>query len=120
MQDQLITLAKKIRKIMWNWHIYLGNILTGLFGIRFIFPLFGEITFQGPFTKELLLKEKLQNFVYLVFYVCVALSLAIGLLMKFEPSAIKNLTEAIHVLSIIYLATSIVRHNKWRVLAGVY
>jgi cytochrome b561 len=109
-QDQLIALAKKIRQPMWDWHIYLGYVLTGLFIIRFLFPLFGEMKFQNPFKKELLLKEKFQNFVYLVFYGCAVASLATGLLIKFGPSAIKNFMEAIHVLSIYYLAAFIILH----------
>ncbi|MDO9593497.1 MAG: cytochrome b/b6 domain-containing protein, partial [Lutibacter sp.] len=48
-QDQLIVLAKKIRQPMWDWHIYLGYILTGLFSIRFLLPIFGEMKFQSPF-----------------------------------------------------------------------
>ena len=46
-QDQLIVLAKKIRKPMWDWHLYLGYVLTGLFCIRIILPLFGEMKFAG-------------------------------------------------------------------------
>lgn len=109
-QDQLIVLAKKIRQPMWDWHIYLGYILTGLFSIRFLLPIFGEMKFQSPFKKELLLKEKFQNFIYLVFYGCVVISLSTGLLIKFGPSTIKVLMQDIHVLSIYYLGGFIILH----------
>ena len=34
-REELIVLAKQIRKPMWDWHIYLGYILTGLFVMQF-------------------------------------------------------------------------------------
>ncbi|MFO7674055.1 MAG: cytochrome b/b6 domain-containing protein [Lutibacter sp.] len=109
-QDQLIVLAKKIRQPMWDWHIYLGYILTGLFSIRFLLPIFGAMKFQRPFKKELIFKEKFQNFIYLVFYGCVIISLSTGLLIKFGPSTIKILMQDIHVLSIYYLVAFIILH----------
>lgn len=109
-QDQLIVLAKKIRQPMWDWHIYLGYALTGLFGLRFILPFFGEMKFQSPFNKELIFKEKLQNWIYLIFYVFVVISLATGLLIKFGPIEIKNSMEDIHKLSIYYLIAFVIFH----------
>lgn len=109
-QDQLIVLAKKIRQPMWDWHIYLGYALTGLFGLRFILPFFGEMKFQSPFNKELIFKEKFQNLIYLIFYVCVVISLATGLLIKFGPGEIKKSMEEIHILSIYYLITFLIFH----------
>ena len=44
-QDQLIDLAKKIRQPMWDWHIYIGYVLTGLFGLRFILPSFESLVY---------------------------------------------------------------------------
>ncbi|HEY9168659.1 MAG TPA: cytochrome b/b6 domain-containing protein [Lutibacter sp.] len=109
-QDQLIGLAKKIRQPMWDWHIYLGYALTGLFGLRFILPFFGEMKFQNPFKRELIFKEKFQNLIYLFFYICVAISLTTGLLMKFGSAAIKKSMEEIHVLSIYYFIGFIILH----------
>lgn len=109
-QDQLIVLAKKIRQPMWDWHIYLGYALTVLFGLRFILPFFGEMKFQSPFNKELIFKEKFQNLIYLIFYVCVIISLATGLLIKFGPSEIKKSMEEIHILSIYYLIVFLIFH----------
>lgn len=109
-QDQLIVLAKKIRQPMWDWHIYLGYILTGLFTIRFLLPTFGAMKFRSPFKKELFFKEKFQNFIYLVFYGCVVISLSTGLLIKFGPSTIKILMQDIHVLSIYYLGAFVILH----------
>ena len=114
-QEQLIVLAKKIRQPMWNWHIYLGYFLTGLFSLRVILPLFGKMKFQLPFGKELSVKEKFQKWVYIVFYVCVAISLITGLLIEFGPSAYKKSLEEVHELSIYYLIGYIVLH-----LGGIF
>jgi cytochrome b561 len=109
-QDQLIVLAKKIRQPMWDWHIYLGYALTGLFGLRFLLPFFGEMKFQNPFNKESIFKEKLQNLIYLIFYVCVVISLATGLMIKFGPGEVKKSMEEIHILSIYYLIAFLIFH----------
>ena len=60
-QDQLITLAKKIRQPMWNWHIYIGYVLFGLFSIRFILPAFGQMKIQNPLSKNLSTKKRIQK-----------------------------------------------------------
>ena len=109
-QDQLIDLAKKIRKPMWIWHIYLGYILTGLFSLRFMLPFFGQMKFQNPFDKNLTIKEKFQKWVYIVFYICVAISLITGLIIEFGAENLKETMEEIHVLSIYYLIGFIVIH----------
>jgi cytochrome b561 len=113
-QEQLITLAKKIRQPMWDWHIYIGYVLTGLFSLRFILPLFGQMKFQNPFVENLSVKEKLQKWIYLIFYLCVTTSLITGLIIKFGAKEFKKPMEEIHVLSIYYLIGFITIH-----LAGV-
>jgi cytochrome b561 len=114
-QDQLIILAKKIRQPMWNWHIYIGYVLTGLFSLRFILPLFGNMKFQNPFVKNLSIKEKFQKWTYIIFYLCVVISLVTGLIIEFGPKELKVSMEEIHVLGIYYLVGFIVIH-----LAGVF
>jgi cytochrome b561 len=109
-QEQLIVLAKKIRQPMWDWHIYIGYVLVGLFSIRFTLPAIGQIKFQNPLSKELTRKEKLQKWTYLIFYGCVIISLVTGLIIKFGPKEFKNPMEEIHVLGIYYLVAFIVMH----------
>src|SRR5690625_7235707 len=70
-EEQGIALAKKIRQPMWDWHIYLGYVLVGLFSIRFTLPLFGKMKFQNLFAKNLSAKKRFQKGVYLVFFLCV-------------------------------------------------
>lgn len=109
-REQLIVLAKKIRKPMWDWHIYLGYVLTGLYVVRMIVPFFGEMKLMNPLTKGLPTRMRFQYGVYLVFYVLVAASLISGLIIELGPKAMKPQTEAFHELSIYYLLAFIVLH----------
>lgn len=102
-QEQLIVLANEIRQPMWNWHIYLGYILIGLFSLCFTLPLFGKMKFQNPFGLNLSIKKKLQKWSYIIFYLFVIIFLATGLVIEFEPKDLKKPMEEIHVLGIYYL-----------------
>ena len=113
-QDQILALAKKIRQPMWDWHIYLGYVLVGLFSIRFMLPVFGHMKFPNPFVKNLSAKVKLQKWTYILFYVFVIVSLTTGLILKFGSKEWKYPTEDIHKLGIYYLVAFIAIH-----LAGV-
>lgn len=109
-RDQLIVLAKQIRKPMWNWHIYFGYALVGLYSIRMILPFFGQMKFSNPLNKQLVPKAKFQYWVYLIFYGCVALSLITGLIIELGPKNLKKPVEEIHVLSIYYLIAFMIIH----------
>lgn len=109
-QQQLIKLAKKIRQPMWNWHIFLGYIISGLFVIRFTLPFFSQMKVQNPFIKELSRKDKFKKWTYLIFYVCVLISLVTGLIIEFGPREYKKPMESIHILSIYYLIPFILIH----------
>lgn len=109
-RDQAIVLAKRIREPMWNWHIYIGYVLVGLYSIRLALPLFGVMRFSNPFSKQLTPKVKFQYAVYLVFYACVAVSLTTGLFIEFGPKALEETMEGIHVLAIYYLLAFIGLH----------
>lgn len=37
-EKEIMTLARQIRKPMWDWHIYLGYVLTGLYIVRISLP----------------------------------------------------------------------------------
>lgn len=116
-RDQLVTMAKQIRKPMWQWHIYLGYVLTGLLSLRFILPVFGVMKFQNPLTKNLSAKQRLQKWAYIVFYVCVVISLITGLLIELGPKDWKKPLEEVHVLGIYYLVAFILIHIAGIVIA---
>ncbi|MNF54450.1 hypothetical protein D3C84_358800 [compost metagenome] len=116
-RDQAIILAKQIRKPMWDWHIYIGYVLVGLYAIRLVLPFFGQMQFSNPLKKELTIKAKFQYWVYIVFYVCVAVSLITGLIIEFGSKNLKKPMEEIHVLSIYYLLAFIFLHLGGVILA---
>src|SRR5690606_22813057 len=108
--EQSIKLAKMIRKPMWEWHIYIGYVLVGLYAVRLFLPFFGQMKFANPQKKDLALKTKFQYWSYLVFYVCTGISLITGLVIEFGPKEWKQQTEEIHELSIYYLLAFIFIH----------
>lgn len=109
-RDELVSLAKKIRKPMWDWHIYLGYTLTGLFSLRLLLPFLGQMKIRSPFHAALSIKEKFQYWVYIIFYACVTVSLTTGLLIVNGPKDLKEPMEEIHELSIYYLLGYIFLH----------
>lgn len=108
--DQAIVLAKNIRRPMWNWHIYAGYVLTGLFSIRILLPFFGEMKFQNPLAKGLTTKERFQKWTYVAFYIGIAISLITGLVMAFGPESMGERAENTHVLALYYLIPFIIIH----------
>ena len=109
-QDQLIVLAKQIRNPMWQWHIINGYVLVGLFCLRFMLPMFGEMRIQNPLNEKLNAKEKLQKWTYIIFYIGVVISLVTGLIIELGPKNLKEPFEKIHILSIYYLVPFVVIH----------
>lgn len=109
-REQLIVLAKQIRKPMWDWHVYTGYVLVGLYGLRMAIPLFGKMKFSNPLEKQLTKKMKFQYWLYLAFYGCVAISLITGLIIELGPKTLKTAMESVHVLSIYYLIAFIILH----------
>lgn len=109
-REQAVALAKKIRAPMWQWHIYLGYALVGLYGVRMALPLFGAMPLSNPLREGLSRKVKFQFAVYLVFYACMAVSLCTGLLIVLGPRGMKETVEGIHALSIYYLLAFIALH----------
>ena len=107
--DELVLIAKKIRKPMWNWHVYIGYVLIGLYGLRLILPFFDEMKFKSP-KRELTLKNKFKRWTYLFFYIGLTLILATGFLIVNGPAEWKKGLESIHELSLYYILTFIVIH----------
>lgn len=114
-QDQAVTLAKKIRKPMWQWHIWLGYAITAVYVLRMLLPLFGRMRFASPHQAGLTTQTRWQYLIYLVFYVLLGASLTTGLLIEFGPDAWHEAVEEAHVLSIYYFVAYMVLH-----LGGVF
>lgn len=114
-QADAIKVAKKIRAPMWNWHIYLGYLLTGLMVLRFMLAGTDRMKFQNPFAAGLGAKARFQRWTYIAFYVLVLISLVTGLLIEWGPREMKKPLETVHELGLYYLVAYMVLH-----LGGVY
>ena len=64
--------------------------------------------------QNLSTKDKFKKWTYVVFYVCVIVSLITGLFLEFGPESLEHTMEDIHVLSLYYLIPFLVIH-----LAGI-
>ena len=109
-QDQLVKMAKQIRKPMWDWHIYIGYVLIGLYSVRMILPFFRQMEFRNPFSITATLKEKIQAWIYILFYFFLGITLLTGLLIEVGPKSFKASLESVHELSLYYLIPFIVLH----------
>jgi len=109
-EDESIRLAKKIRNPMWEWHIYLGYALVGLYVIRMGLGFTGQMKLPNPRQSHLSIGLKIQYWTYLVFYLFMGISLITGLIIKFGPKDWKSQTEEIHELSIYYVLAYIFLH----------
>lgn len=118
-EEQSIQLARQIRKPMWEWHIYAGYALTGLYCIRLLLPFFGQMKFPNPFENSLTAKDKFRLWIHVIFYVFVGISLMTGLFIKFGPENLEEIMETIHKLSIYYLLSFIVLHFGGILLAEI-
>jgi cytochrome b561 len=116
-REHLVRIGKNIGLPMWRWHVNTGYVLVALFCIRIGLHFFGQMKFSNPFDKQLMLKEKFQNWSYLIFYLGVAISLITGLIMEFGPRYWKLLMIQIHNCSNYYLIPFIIIHLSGVVLA---
>ena len=111
-RDQLILMAKKVRINMWVWHFYIGYVFTGLIFIRLTLPLFGYLKFQNPREKKLSKMEKFQRWMYIVFYICVVITLITGFFLLFGPKGAeyKPIMKTLHMKALYFAIPFIVLH----------
>ncbi len=108
--DEAVRIAKQIRKPMWNWHIYLGYALLGLYAIRMMLPFLGQMKFNNPFAEGATGVDRFKAWVYIAFYLLLGISLVTGLLIEIGPASYKKDLEAVHKLSLYYVIPFIVIH----------
>lgn len=112
--DQAILIAKKIRKPMFDWHVTIGYVVTGIFVLRMIFHLKNKKHFNAV-TK----KEKFQLWVYRIFYALLGATLITGLIIEFGPKSIKKTVESIHELTLYYMIGFLILHFTGILLAEI-
>ncbi len=110
-KEQMSEIAKSIREPMWEWHEIFAHVMIFAFIARIIYMLAKGIRFPNPFTSGQSLKERLQGFTYIYFYLFVFISAFTGICIKKELlSAYQDNIEAIHKWGIYWFPVFIVLH----------
>jgi len=104
-KEQAIKIAKQIRKPMFDWHITIGYVTTGIFVLRMLFHIKNKKSYN-PQTS----KEKFQVWVYRIFYTLLGFTLTTGLYMEFGPDFLGDTVEEIHKLSLYYMIAFLFLH----------
>ncbi len=108
--SELITISKQIRQPMWRWHVWAGYTLTGLYAVRLLFTAIAGPQFGLPWHPHTTLRERIQSWSYIAFYLFIAASLFTGLLIEHGPQDWRKDIEAVHSLALWYLVTFICIH----------
>ncbi len=104
-KEQAIKIAKQIRKPMFDWHIYIGYVATGIFVLRILYNSLHKNLFIPKNSKEIF-----QLWVYRVFYIFLAITIITGLYMKFGSDFLNNFSEEIHKLTLYYIIPFLILH----------
>lgn len=112
-----IKVAKSIRNVMFEWHIYASYLLCGLLVLRLINLKIDGISYKSPFSKTSTFREKFQAWIYISFYTIMGLVLVTGLLLKFGPQSIEDIAKNIHELALWYFIPFIIIHFVGIILA---
>ena len=86
-KEQMTDIAKTIRSPMWEWHEIFAQVMIIAFVARIAYMIAKGIRFPNPFGKNQPFKERFQGFIYIYFYVFVAISAFTGICIQ------KNLFE---------------------------
>lgn len=109
-ESDAIKVAKSIRNVMFDWHLYAGYFLTIILVLRFGYMKANGIHFKGPTDPTATAKEKIKAISYLGLYGFVALSLISGLLIVYGPSDWKHSLEEFHELALWYFIPFLILH----------
>jgi cytochrome b561 len=110
-KEVMTDIAKTIREPMWEWHELFANIMIVAFIARIIYMVVKGIRFPNPFNKTLVLKERLQGFIYIYFYVFVFISAFTGICIQKEFfTAYVEQIEMVHKWGLYWFPIFIVLH----------
>lgn len=108
--EDAAAIGKSVRKPMWSYHVLAGYVLIGLYVIRMIITSVQGIAYQSPFLKGISIKDRFKSWLYIVFYILMAVSLVTGFMIVNGPKDLKEQMEFIHVKSLYYMITFIILH----------
>jgi cytochrome b561 len=109
-EEESVLIAKKIRKPMWEWHIWIGYVLIGLYVLRLILAAFKKMIIMNPFAKNISSKERFQAWLYISFYLFMAMTLFTGFMVVNGPDNLHELMEDLHKPSLYYILAFVFIH----------
>ena len=111
-KQSLRTIVHSIQDPMFQWHVYAAYVITFAFIARIIYMIVKGIRFPNPFLKTTSAKEKFQGFIYVVFYVLIAVQIMTGSILKFEigSESLSNLAETTHKLAVYWMPIFVILH----------
>lgn len=117
-KEQMTDIAKAIREPMWQWHELFAHVMIFSFIARIIYMIVKGIRFPNPFKKNTALKERLQGFTYVYFYVFVFISASTGICINkgFFPEWGDSI-EMVHKWGVYWFPIFIVLHLVGIVIA---
>lgn len=117
-KDVMTDIAATIRHPMWEWHEIFANIMIGAFILRILYMIFKGIRFPNPFNSSLVLKERLQGFVYIYFYLFVFISAFTGVCIQYGLlESYGETIEMVHKWGLYWFPIYIVLHLLGIVIA---
>ncbi|MDR3272891.1 MAG: cytochrome b/b6 domain-containing protein [Flavobacteriaceae bacterium] len=109
--DDARGIARKISRPMFQWHFYAGYVLTALLFLRFLDFFTKGRKFASPLSKEANSKQKLQSWLYILFYLALTIVLVMGLLLKFGPhNDLHEIFETIHIYCGYFIGIFVILH----------
>ena len=117
-KEVMVDIASTIRHPMWEWHEFFANVMIAAFIARILYMIFKGIRFPNPFNSSITLKERLQGFVYIYFYVFVFISAFTGVCIEkgFFDSYHEEI-EMVHKWGLYWFPIFIVLHLLGIVIA---
>lgn len=121
-REQAVKIGKAIRKPMWDWHIYAGYFLVGLYVIRLVVMRVQGPVFASPFAKKLSFKKRFKSILYLAFYILLAVTLISGAFINLvhdQWELVRSVMKTVHVQSLYFALAFIVLHFSGLVFAEI-
>lgn len=110
-------IAGRILHPMWETHELAGYIMLGLYIIRIGITFKQGLAFPSPFKAGVSGKDRFKSWVYVIFYLLLALSLTTAMLMEFGPQSISHDMGELHEKGTVYMIAFIILHMGGVLLA---
>lgn len=117
-EDQMKAVARTLRSSMWEWHELFAKIMIIAVLIRIVYMLVKGVKFPNPFAKISTLKERLQGFIYVYFYIFVLIASFTGVCLEYNWLTSNHETiETVHKWGVYWFPLFVVLHFAGILLA---